>query len=252
MTQYPNEKDPHSSWVYPPQEGAPAYPPPTQGYTSRDGAPAPAPAQNTSYAPPSQYQAPQGYYPAPQAPPPDYGYAVSHPDNKSAYDRKGDDTWVAPPGNPYDAGPSSSSAYDQKGDGTWVAPPGNNPYAAPFPDNTSAYAHKGEAPPGTLNNPYDAPLPALPPEAGPSSSTDATKSGVMVSLAAFFGNKGPPPMWQRQPPAPGQLPYDAFPPMCLISNGKDLTGGFPELPPPCQLNPHPFVTHDVAAEDWKR
>jgi hypothetical protein len=202
MTQYPNEKDPHSNWVYP-QEGAPAYPPPTQDYTSRDGAPALAPGQSTSYTPPSQYQAPpppQGYYPAPEAPPPDYGYAQSHPDTKSAYDQKGDETWIAPPSN----------------------------------------------------NPYDAPL--LAPDAGPSSSTspDGNKSGIMVSLGAFFGNKGPPPMWQRQPPAPGQLPYDAFPPMCLISNGKDLPSGFPELPPPCQMNPHPFVTHDVAAEDWKR
>ena len=193
MTQYPNEKDPHSGWLNPPQGDAypaPAYPPPTQGpYT-----PAPAPGQDTSYAPPSQSQAP-GYYPEPQAPPPDYGYAVSHPDNRSASDRKGEETWLAPP----------------------------------------------------INNPYDTPAPT--PEAGPSTSQDANKSGIMVSLAAFFGNKGPPPMWQRPPP---QLPYGAFPPMCLISNDKNLTSGFPELPPPCQLNPHPFATHDVTAEDWKR
>jgi hypothetical protein len=40
--------------------------------------------------------------------------------------------------------------------------------------------------------------------------------------------------------------------MCLISNGKDLSNGFPDLPPPCQMNPHPFATHDVTEEDWKR
>lgn len=40
--------------------------------------------------------------------------------------------------------------------------------------------------------------------------------------------------------------------MCLISNDKDLSKGFPELPPPCQAHPHPFSTHDITEEDWKR
>jgi len=40
--------------------------------------------------------------------------------------------------------------------------------------------------------------------------------------------------------------------MCLISNGKELSKGFPELPPPCEHNQHPFSTHDVNEEDWKR
>jgi hypothetical protein len=40
--------------------------------------------------------------------------------------------------------------------------------------------------------------------------------------------------------------------MCLISNGKDLSKGFPELPPPSQLSPHPFSAHDITEEDWKR
>lgn len=57
-------------------------------------------------------------------------------------------------------------------------------------------------------------------------------------------------MWQRHPAA--NLPYDQFPPMCLISNGKDLGKGFPEVPPPCQVRPHPFSTHDITEEDWKR
>lgn len=57
-------------------------------------------------------------------------------------------------------------------------------------------------------------------------------------------------MWQRQPPQ--HLPHDQFPPMCLISNGTDLSKGFPEVPPPCQLCVHPFATHDVLEEDWKR
>lgn len=40
--------------------------------------------------------------------------------------------------------------------------------------------------------------------------------------------------------------------MCLISNQADLSKGFPELPPPCQLCVHPFATHDILEEDWKR
>lgn len=142
-------------------------------YASRDGAPA-LPGQ--SYA-----------LPPPEVPPPDYGYAQSHPD----------ETRLSPP-------------------------PSNSPYApVPVPDVA----------------------------AGPSTPQEG-QGGIMVSLGAFFGNKGPPPMWQRQPP--GQLPYGAFPPMSLISNDKKLTHGFPELPPPCPSNPHPFATHDVTEEDWKR
>lgn len=193
MTQYPNEKDPHSNWVSP-QQGS--YPPPTQDpYTSRDG----APEAHTSS---SQHQPPQGHYPPPQGPPPDYGYAQSHPQEGSAYVPK---------------------------------EPSQEIYLSP-PPNTS---------------PYQAPAPA--PQAGSfaSGSQDGQQGGgSLMSLAAFFGNKGPPQMWQRQPPP--QLPYSPFPPMCLISNSKDLSNGFPELPPPCQLNPHPFATHDITEEDWKR
>ncbi|KAF8442297.1 hypothetical protein L210DRAFT_957269 [Boletus edulis BED1] len=168
--------------------------PPTQGpYTSRDGAPAPAPV---GYAPPP----PQESYPPPQGPPPSYGYAQTHSPSEPAYDQKGP------------TGPSHE---------TYLSPP-----------------------PGISSGPYTPP----PPDAG-SSSHDTSESSAM-SLGAFFGNKGPPPMWHRQP-AP-TLPYNTFPPMSLISNGKDLSKGFPELPPPCQVNPHPFASHDVTQEDWKR
>lgn len=196
MAQYPNEKDPHSNWVYPGRQGA--YPPPQHPpnpYASRDGAPSSASGQSSSYAPPSQSQyhaPPPQEHDTSQGPPPDYGYVQSHP---AGYNSK-DETVLSPP-------------------------------------------------PGY----HDPPVP----DGGPSSSSgqDGERGGIMMSIASFFGNKGPPPMWQRQ--APPQLPYNAeFPPMCLISNGKDLSKGFPELPPPCQLNPHPFVTHDVAEEDWKR
>lgn len=215
MTQYPNEKDPHSNWLRPPEEGvypapAPAYPPPMQDPC--DGAPAPAgqsyaqlyatpqgldPCTSREGAPAHDAPPPpQGYYPAPQGPPPDYGYAQSHPDDRSTHAPKE----------------------------TWLSPPSNSPYA---------------------------PVPVPDVDVGPSTPQQG-QGGFMMSLGAFFGNKGPPPMWRRQPPQPEQLPYGVFPPMCLVSNDKNLTHGFPELPPPCQLNPHPFATHDVTEEDWRR
>ncbi|KAG8212979.1 hypothetical protein J3R82DRAFT_11362 [Butyriboletus roseoflavus] len=128
-------------------------------------------------------------------------------------------------------------------------PPPDYGYAQSHPDGRLAYDTSGPSretdfspPPGV----YDTPD-AVPPSSEPQ---DGNNGGIMMSISSFFGKKGPPPMWQRQPPP--QLPYDGFPPMCLISNCKTLSKGFPELPPPCQLNPHPFVTHDVAEEDWKR
>lgn len=239
MTQYPTEKDPHPQWLNPSQgQGS---------YTSRDGAPPPPPggyAPHPQYFPPpgaqggypapSQYPPPQGYYPPPQAhqpqgyfpppqapppqgyypppqappqaPPPDYGWAQSHPPDQTGYDRKGE-TYLSPS-------------------------PSNSPYAsAPGADAA------GPGPSGSGHGPSP----------GPQDGGDA------MSLGAFFGNKGAPQMWQRQPPPPSaHFPYNPFPPMCLISNTKDLSGGFPEVPPPCQQNPHPFATHDVTEEDWKR
>ncbi|KAG2075376.1 hypothetical protein BDR04DRAFT_1091555 [Suillus decipiens] len=88
------------------------------------------------------------------------------------------------------------------------------------------------------------------PGAVPQNRASSPNEESKLSLASFFGNTGPPPMWQRQPPQ--HLSRDQFPPLCLISNGTDLSKGFPELPPPCQLCVHPFATHDILEEDWKR
>nr|KAH7921846.1 hypothetical protein BV22DRAFT_1197887 [Leucogyrophana mollusca] len=71
-----------------------------------------------------------------------------------------------------------------------------------------------------------------------------------ISLATFFGSSGTPPSWSRPPPA--ELTYANFPPICLVSNGHKLSKGFPEEPPPYNFFPHPFATHDVTEDDWKR
>ncbi len=59
----------------------------------------------------------------------------------------------------------------------------------------------------------------------------------------------PPPSFSRQPP--GNLPYSAFPPCALLSISNRLEDGFPALPPPTQVQPHPFAAHDVNEEDWR-
>jgi hypothetical protein len=55
----------------------------------------------------------------------------------------------------------------------------------------------------------------------------------------------------RQPPH--HLPYPpGFHPLSLAANGKCLRNGFPLIPPPSTVQPHPFITHDVTEGDWIR
>ena len=49
-----------------------------------------------------------------------------------------------------------------------------------------------------------------------------------------------------------QQEYPSFEPTFLIASGKFLTHGFPALPPPSQVTPHPFASHDVSEADWTR
>ncbi|KAF8840190.1 hypothetical protein BDN67DRAFT_968899 [Paxillus ammoniavirescens] len=232
QSQYPDEKsnNPYQQWVrppaeqsqYPAQEGSYSAPraPPAYGelYASRDGAP--SPGQGYNQFPAQQGYPSQGYHPPPGPP---QGYQTPP---VGSYDQKGGASPYQqgpPPGVPYEQGRSSPSGY--------------SPYpAGPSPPSGSA-----------LQPNYDQTLRAGP---SPQDRAPSPNGGGGMSLSSFFGDKGTPPMWQRLPPA--GLPYNQFPPMCLISNGKELSKGFPELPPPCELNQHPFSTHDVNEEDWKR
>ncbi|KAI6023573.1 hypothetical protein BKA83DRAFT_4600590 [Pisolithus microcarpus] len=54
--------------------------------------------------------------------------------------------------------------------------------------------------------------------------------GGWLSLASFFRNQRPLFLWQHL--APSNFPYNQFPLIHLISNGKDLVKGFLKLPPP--------------------
>ncbi|KAF7796150.1 hypothetical protein EIP86_007324 [Pleurotus ostreatoroseus] len=50
--------------------------------------------------------------------------------------------------------------------------------------------------------------------------------------------------------APKDLGDISFSPCALFSLSEHLEDGFPVLPPPANLEPHPFATHDVNAMDW--
>jgi len=58
----------------------------------------------------------------------------------------------------------------------------------------------------------------------------------------------PPPGFHRQPPQ--NASYAPFEPTVLISKDKELSNGFPPVPPPSTGKPHPFATHDVTEQDW--
>ncbi|KAL4062904.1 hypothetical protein V8B97DRAFT_1640230 [Scleroderma yunnanense] len=166
------------------------------------------------------------------------------PPSQSQYPTPPQPSYAAPAGPP----PGSSGQYGYTQQFPQGTPQGYQPPSGGYPQDEKA---SGGHVPYQPNSPDPSEHERGPSPHGEHASSAGPKNGNSgLSLASFFGNKGPPPSWQR-PPAP-HVAYNQFPPMCLISNGKDLAKGFPELPPPCQLAPHPFSTHDVNEEDWKR
>ncbi|KAG2107224.1 uncharacterized protein F5147DRAFT_774445 [Suillus discolor] len=171
-------------------------------------------------------------------PPPAYTQEASYAPRDSTYQEYNPQpqTYQAPPGSishlppgypQGDQTPPATGHYDRQG-GEYPAYQGASPGARdPYDHNRAGSG-------------------AVPQDRVPSPNGESRG----LSLASFFGSTGPPPMWQRQPPQ--RLRYDQFPPMCLISNKTELSKGFPEVAPPCQLRVHPFATHDILKEDWKR
>ncbi|KAG2145348.1 uncharacterized protein EDB93DRAFT_1151874 [Suillus bovinus] len=214
---------------------------------------------NNPYAQPPVVLAPQqqqSQYEAPLGPPPAYtqespytAHDSTHQDNPQPRTYQAPLRLVSqlPPG--YSQGnraPSPASHHDQQGK-EFPA------YRGASPGARYSYDHNRAGPsnyplyqPNNSLSPDNQNPGAVPRDRAPSSNEESRE----FSLASFFGNTGPPPMWQRQPPQ--HLRYDQFPPMCLISNQADISKGFPEVPPPCQLCVHPFATHDILEEDWKR
>jgi hypothetical protein len=83
---------------------------------------------------------------------------------------------------------------------------------------------------------------AVQPESSGSSSGSSYPYAIPASPPS--AQSGP---FARQVP---QQHYPPFNPTFLIATGQYLTRGFPALPPPSNVNPHPFVTHDVTEDEW--
>lgn len=98
----------------------------------------------------------------------------------------------------------------------------------------------------------DLPLPDLPKDSLPSeeSAQSSNKKRKIKKGASPAQLLSPPPeCFHRQPP---QQPYPFFHPLAHIALGTYLEAGFPPVIPPSSTIPHPFITHDVATEDWER
>lgn len=129
------------------------------------------------------------------------------------------------------------------------APP--PPYAASNGQYMPGAYTPGTYPPSRA--PSRSPVPPnSPPVAGPSSAG----AGIGGFLKGLSGSEPsdllnpPPPSFSRAPRR--ELPYTPFPPLTVLSLGSSLDKGFPALPPPTTVQPHPFAMHDVCEEDWVR
>ncbi|EIW83752.1 hypothetical protein CONPUDRAFT_163056 [Coniophora puteana RWD-64-598 SS2] len=167
----------------------------------------------------------------------------------------------------------SNNPYASQNQGQWSQPPPSGGYAAPpgppppgyqqSPPPQSYGGYQQSPPPQQYGGYQQSPPPHAygppPIERGPSMSGSPGPSGGQQEqkpggfkgfLANATGNGPPPAGWMRPPRQ--DLSYAPFQPIALLSKGKDVSKGFPEIPPPCTYNPHPFATHDVTEEDWKK
>ena len=140
----------------------------------------------------------------------------------------------------------------QAGPSYFSEPP---PPSYPGPSNNSGFRlDLPKAPPAVITHmPSFAPSPDG--TAGPELSGDNPK-GLMGHVKNFAPGKDPKKLLNPPPPsfarAPAPAPYGMFPAMVLIGKGSTLDRGFPYLSPDSPLVPHPFVTHDVNEQDWRR
>jgi hypothetical protein len=92
------------------------------------------------------------------------------------------------------------------------------------------------------------------------SSPGSFSGSLLTSSRGLLGGSANSPSKNRSPPIPSSfsrppppnLIYTTFPPMYLIANGRHLDEGFPIVPPPSPVPPHPFSSRDVREVDWIR
>jgi len=89
-----------------------------------------------------------------------------------------------------------------------------------------------------------------PPSSTPPSRNLLSFVGGSTNPQSQSQSSDAPPSFSRPPPP--NLYYTTFPPTYLISNGNHLDKGFPIVPPPSPVQPHPFSSRDVREIDWIR
>ncbi|KAF8899813.1 hypothetical protein CPB84DRAFT_1780049 [Gymnopilus junonius] len=114
----------------------------------------------------------------------------------------------------------------------------NNVNFSPSSSSTSYYA--------TPSSPDPSSRPRSP-QFGSLSPT-LTRELSSSSSSSFYDPGSIPLPFSRVPPT--ELSYRPFKPIFLVARSKMLDKGFPPAPPPSDVQPHPFMSHDVSEGDW--
>jgi Domain of unknown function (DUF4646) len=122
----------------------------------------------------------------------------------------------------------------------YASPPGSAPPAYEAHEQLNNFGCEK----GHVQAPYNLTLSSLD-ETSSRSSINPSNAGPSIHDA-----HSTPPSFSRTPPS--HCSYPLFSPTYLISTGRGLGEGFPILPPPSDMQPHPFVSHDVNEGDWVR
>ncbi|KAI0702010.1 hypothetical protein BC835DRAFT_150457 [Cytidiella melzeri] len=212
--------------------------------TSSDDYPPEKPQHPKEYTPggfvASNPFADQPAYVPPSGPPPAY-----RPGDASAYappQAANSEPTSLPGYQPPSGVQASSYPLSEQEQKSWVSdsknavpqPPRDAP-SYPSPSSSSSL----QAPPSGTANPS-------------SSSSTGFRSRFLVGSSSSNELFNPPPACFTRPPPHNPLMSSPFPPCSLLSIDSRLDNGFPTIPPPSSLQPHPFIIHDVTEEDWTR
>lgn len=127
----------------------------------------------------------------------------------------------------------------QQHQGHWY---NNNPQYQSSPGSADASSSRGFFPPQRQQQQQQQ-------QYQPSSDRSGGGGGLLGKL----GGRNPldPPPLQFSRPAPGNYPYNMFPPMVCLGMSANLADGWPIVPPPApQGMEHPFMSHDIMEQDW--
>lgn len=135
-------------------------------------------------------------------------------------------------------------------------PPYQNESAADFTTERGGYQGDTKEIEVEARNQYAVPPPTVPtsssisPQSAVPIVTTSRESPTYATPSTSTSPEQLPPSFSRLPPH--DLAYGPFQPMFLVASGRYLNKGFPSVPPPSNLRPHPFIIHDVNEGDWTR